>query len=154
MTARRYVLATALAAGAFVLGGCGMMGMGSSDSSMAKPMMAPGDMAATLSAASEVPPKASSGTGMAKINLTGNTLTWTVTYSGLTGPVTAGHFHGPAAAGANAGVVVPFAGNLSSPITGSATLTDAQIADLKAGKWYVNLHTAANPGGEIRGQVR
>ncbi len=71
----------------------------------------------------------------------------------MTGPVTAGHFHGPAAAGANAGVVVPFAGSLASPITGSATLTDAQIADLKAGKWYVNLHTAANPGGEIRGQV-
>jgi len=154
MTARRYVLATALAAGAFALGGCGMMGMGSSDSSsMAKPMMAPGDMSATLTAAAEVPPKASSGTGSAKINLSGNTLTWTVTYSGMTGPVTAGHFHGPAAAGANAGVVVPFAGSLASPITGSATLTDAQIADLKAGKWYVNLHTAANPGGEIRGQV-
>ena len=72
----------------------------------------------------------------------------------MTGPVTAGHFHGPAAAGANAGVVVPFAGSLASPITGSATLTDPQIADLKAGKWYVNLHTAANPGGEIRGQVQ
>jgi hypothetical protein len=152
MTARRYVLATALAAGALALSGCGMMG-GDSSSSMAKPMMAPGDMAATLTAAAEVPPKASSGTGSAKINLSGNTLTWTVTYAGMTGPVTAGHFHGPAMAGANAGVVVPFAGSLASPITGSATLTDAQIADLKAGKWYVNLHTAANPGGEIRGQV-
>ena len=153
MTARRYVLATALAATAFALGACGMMGGSSSTPAMAKPMMAPGDMAATLSAADEVPPKASSGTGTAKINLSGNTLTWTVTYSGLTGPVTAGHFHGPAMPGANAGVVVPFAGVLASPITGSATLTDAQIADLKAGKWYVNLHTQANPGGEIRGQV-
>ncbi len=56
--------------------------------------------------------------------------------------------------GANAGVVVPFKGSLASPITGSATLTDAQIADLEAGKWYVNLHTAAHPAGEIRGQVR
>ena len=153
MTVRRYALATALAAGALALAGCGMMGSSSSSDSMAKPMMAPGDMAATLSPASEVPPKASSGSGTAKINLSGNTLTWTVTYSGMSGPVTAGHFHGPAAAGANAGVVVPFAGSLASPITGSATLTDAQIADLKAGKWYVNLHTAANPGGEIRGQV-
>ena len=151
MTARRYVLATALAAGAFALGGCAMMN--SSSPSMAKPMMAPGDMSATLTAAAEVPPKASSGTGTAKINLSGNTLTWTVTYSGMTGPVTAGHFHGPALPGANAGVVVPFAGSLASPITGSATLTDAQVADLKAGKWYINLHTAANPGGEIRGQV-
>jgi hypothetical protein len=154
MTARRYVLATALAAGAFALVGCGMMGSSSSSDAAAKPMMAPGDMAATLSPASEVPPKQSSGSGTAKINLSGNTLTWTVTYSGMTGPVTAGHFHGPALPGANAGVVVPFAGSLASPITGSATLTDPQIADLKAGKWYVNLHTAANPGGEIRGQVQ
>ena len=153
MTARRYAFATAFAAGAFALAGCSMMGMSSSTPAMAMPMMAPGDMSATLNAASEVPPKASSGTGEAKINLSGNTLTWTVTYSGMTGPVTAGHFHGPAPVGSNAGVVVPFAGSLASPITGSATLTDAQIADLKAGKWYVNLHTAANPGGEIRGQV-
>ena len=76
-----------------------------------------------------------------------------MTYSGLTGPVTGGHFHGPALAGQNAGVVVPFAAGLVSPITGSATLTPTQVADLSAGKWYVNLHTAANPGGEIRGQV-
>src|SRR6185437_11279540 len=132
MNVRRFVIAGAFAAGALTLAGCGMMG---SSSSMAKPMMAPGDMSATLTAASEVPPKASSGTGTAKVNLTGHTLTWTVTYSGLTGPVTAGHFHGPAEPGSNAGVVVPFAGNLSSPITGSATLTDAQVEQLKAGKW-------------------
>ena len=76
-----------------------------------------------------------------------------VTYSGLSGPVTAGHFHGPAAACANAGVVVPFTGSMASPIQGQAVLTEAQMADLVAGKWYANLHTAANPGGEIRGQV-
>ena len=40
-----------------------------------------------------------------------------------------------------------------SPIKGSATLTDAQIADLNAGKWYFNVHTAANPGGEIPGTM-
>jgi CHRD domain. len=40
-----------------------------------------------------------------------------------------------------------------SPIKGAATLTDAQIADLNAGKWYFNVHTAANPAGEIRGTV-
>ena len=43
--------------------------------------------------------------------------------------------------------------NPTSPATGSATLTDAQAADLMAGRWYVNIHTAANRGGEIRGQV-
>ena len=48
---------------------------------------------------------------------------------------------------------MPFAGEMASPIKGSATLTDAQAADLQAGKYYVNIHTAANKGGEIRGQV-
>ena len=53
----------------------------------------------------------------------------------------------------NAGVAVPITGIATSPVEGSATLTDAQAADLVAGKYYVNIHTAANPGGEIRGQV-
>ena len=80
-------------------------------------------------------------------------LSWTVTYAGLSGPTTGGHFHGPAMAGQNAGVVVPLGGSLASPIKGMATLTAAQESDLMAGKWYLNLHTAAHPGGEIRGQV-
>lgn len=110
---------------------------------------------ATLDAKSEVPPNASAGKG----TMTGNldtatkTLTYTVEYSGLTGPATAGHIHGPADPGANAPPVVPFAGNLASPIKGSAALTDAQIADLNAGKYYVNIHTEQNKGGEIRGQI-
>ena len=44
-------------------------------------------------------------------------------------------------------------GSVASPISGTATLTDAQAADLEAGKFYFNIHTAANPGGEVRGQV-
>jgi hypothetical protein len=151
MTARRIALGTALAAGALALAGCGMF---SSSSPAPSAAMAPGDMSATLSAASEVPPNSSGGTGSAKLNLTGNTLSWTVTYSGLTGPATAAHIHGPAAAGANAGVVVPFKPPVTSPFSGTATLTEAQVADLKAGKWYINVHTAANPGGEIRGQIK
>ena len=79
-------------------------------------------------------------------------LTYNVTYEGLTGPAAAAHIHGPADPGGNAPPVVPFA-NAASPITGTATLTDAQAADLAAGKWYVNVHTAANRGGEIRGQI-
>ena len=146
MINRRIALATALAAGALVVAGCGMMG--SSGAMMGSAMTIP------MTGANEVPPNASTGTGTAKVDLDGNVLKWTVTYSGTTGPVTAGHFHGPAMAGANAGVVVPFPGPISSPITGTATLTAAQVADLKAGLWYVNLHTAANPGGELRGQVK
>jgi hypothetical protein len=98
---------------------------------------------------------ASSGKGMATASLDTKTktLTWTVDYSGLSGPATAAHIHGPADPGANAGIVVPFTGNLASPIKGSATLTDAQIAQLEAGKWYVNIHTEANKPGEIRGQL-
>ncbi|MGO8920745.1 MAG: CHRD domain-containing protein [Stellaceae bacterium] len=111
---------------------------------------------ATLSAQQEVPPTDSKGAGTAQLTLDTATkqLTWNVTYSGLTGDAAAAHIHGPAAAGANAGVAVNLAPNgVKNPITGSAALTDAQIADLMAGKDYVNIHTAANKGGEIRGQI-
>jgi hypothetical protein len=112
-------------------------------------------LGAKLSGAQEVPANASTGSGTLEASLDKQTsvLTWTVTYAGLTGPVKAGHFHGPAAAGANSGVALGFSGSVESPIKGSATLTAAQVADLMAGKWYVNLHTAGNPGGEVRGQV-
>ncbi len=111
--------------------------------------------AAHLTAAQEVPPKDSKGTGelAATLDTATKTLTYTLTYSGLTGPATAAHFHGPADPGKNAGVVVPIKPP-ESPAKGTATLTDDQIAQLEAGKWYVNVHTKANPGGEIRGQVQ
>ncbi|TXL72893.1 CHRD domain-containing protein [Vineibacter terrae] len=111
-------------------------------------------MKATLAGTSEVPPNTSKGQGQATFDYDSGTkkLTWNISYSGLTGPATAGHIHGPAAANANAGVAIPFA-KPASPITGSATLTEAQAADLVAGRMYVNIHTAAHPGGEIRGQI-
>jgi hypothetical protein len=110
---------------------------------------------ATLNGASEVPANTSKGTGTVEANYdpASKKLTWKLTYSGLTGPATAAHFHGPAAAGQNAGVAVAIPNATSSPAEGSATLTDPQAADLLAGKYYVNVHTAAHPGGEIRGQV-
>jgi hypothetical protein len=110
---------------------------------------------ATLNAASEVPPNSSGGTGTlgATYDPVSKKLTYSVFYDKLTGPATAAHFHGPAAAGANAGVVVPAKDVGTSPIKGEATLTPEQAADLQAGKWYFNVHTAANKGGEIRGQV-
>ena len=110
---------------------------------------------ATLNSKAEVPPNASAGTGTADMDYDAATkkLSWKVTYSGLSGPATAAHFHGPADAGKNAGVAVAIPNAGKSPVEGSTTLTDAQAADLLAGKYYVNIHTAANPGGEIRGQV-
>ncbi|MCK1422321.1 CHRD domain-containing protein [Bradyrhizobium sp. 182] len=110
---------------------------------------------ATLDAKSEVPATTSSGTGTADLDYdaASKKLSWTVTYSGLSGPATAAHFHGPAEAGKNAGVAVAIPNATSSPVKGEATLTEAQAADLLGGKYYINIHTAANPGGEIRGQV-
>ena len=112
-------------------------------------------MKASLDGKSEVPPNTSAATGTADIDYDAATkkLSWKLTYKGLSGPATAAHFHGPAEAGKNAGVAVAIPNAGTSPVEGSATLTDAQAADLTAGKYYVNVHTAANPGGEIRGQV-
>ena len=112
-------------------------------------------MKATLDGKSEVPAVTSAGKGTADVDYdaASKKLSWKLTYSGLSGPATAAHFHGPAEAGKNAGVAVAIPNATSSPVEGSATLTDAQAADLMAGKYYINIHTAANPGGEIRGQV-
>ena len=147
MISYRTAIQSTLLASAVALAGCSWMPwIGSSD------MMS---MKNPLTGAQEVPPVVTGGSGTVDTTFdkSTNVLTWTVSYSGLSGPVTAGHFHGPAMAGANAGVVVPFTGDMASPIRGKATLTAAQAADMTAGRWYANLHTAKNPGGEIRGQV-
>jgi CHRD domain len=122
--------------------------------------MAPAVFAATetyvaeLKASTEVPPNdsAAAGTLTATYDTTTKKFSYSVSYAGLTGPATAAHFHGPAAAGANAGVAVPVK-DVASPIKAEATLTDAQAADLQGGKWYFNVHTEKNKGGEIRGQL-
>jgi CHRD domain len=109
---------------------------------------------ADLKGSNEVPPNSSpaSGAAEATFDTTSKLLTYTVTYKDLTGPALGAHFHGPVEAGKNAGIVLPFK-TVQSPIQGSATLTDEQATDLLAGKWYANIHTAANPGGELRGQM-
>ena len=118
---------------------------------------------ASLDGKSEVPPTTSSGTGTATVTYdpATKTVTWEGTFSGLSGPATAAHIHGPAEAGKNAGVIVPLsqAGTpFTSPFKGSATLPDdkaaALTAALSSGQAYVNVHTAANPGGEVRGQLK
>jgi hypothetical protein len=111
---------------------------------------------ATLSGSQEVPPATTAGTGTADVRYNANNqmLSWSVTHSGLTGPVTAAHIHGPAGPGANAGVLIPFTNVGGATITGEAKITPEQLAQLTSGQWYVNLHTARYPGGEIRGQLR
>ena len=111
------------------------------------------NLKATLNANSEVPPNSSQGTGTvtATYDTASKKLSWKGNYSGLSGPATAAHFHS-GETGKNGAVAVPIVPN-TSPFEGSATLTDAQTAELLAGRWYVNVHTEANKGGEIRCQV-
>jgi hypothetical protein len=148
MTIDRRTLAAVVAAAAAVVlvTGCGMMP--SSKSNLVA-------FTTQLRGANEVPPAASNANGQvdAVLNKDTNVLRWELTYSGLSGPATAGHFHGPAMVGANAGVALPFNNPITSPMAGQAILTAAQAADLMAGKWYANIHTAKFPGGEIRGQM-
>ncbi len=108
-----------------------------------------------LTGATEVPGNASAGMGTVEATLDTETkvLKWKVDYAGLSGPAGAGHFHGPAPAGQNAAVALGFKGSVESPIMGEATLTPEQANALLNGQWYVNLHTKAYPGGEIRAQI-
>jgi hypothetical protein len=109
---------------------------------------------ADLTGAQEVPPNSSAGKGqvIAELETNEHTLTYRVTYSGLTGTPTMAHFHGPAAPGADAPpqVTVPDPVHIS----GAVLLTAEQTDELMAGKWYFNIHTQANPTGEIRGQLK
>ena len=113
-------------------------------------------ISANLSGANEVPALTGKGLGSMDASLSPRTLVlaWSIHYADLSGPVTAAHFHGPARPGGSAEVALPITGAMRSPITGSALLTAEQAAELGEGKWYVNLHTAAHPSGEIRGQLR
>lgn len=142
---RHIMLRGALAIGvALALGGCAM-----------RPSMSTDIYEATLSGGQEVPPNGSPGTGTAEVQLDRHThiIHWKVAYNGLTGPAKGAHIHGPADPGQNAPVLIPFAGVDHSPIEGQAPLTQAQEAELAGGKLYVNIHTPAFPGGEIRGQL-
>ncbi len=91
---------------------------------------------ATMNGKAEVPPTTSTGSGdvLATLDTGTKKLSYTMTYGGLTGPATAAHFHGPGAAGANAGVAVPIGTNPASPTSGTVTLTDAQMKDLEFGQ--------------------
>jgi hypothetical protein len=111
-----------------------------------------------LTGAQEAPAVATGGTGSADLTYdpATRTVTWTISYSGLSAPATMAHFHGPAAAGGKAPVVIWLTKQgsaVETPIKGEATLTPEQAQQFTAGQWYINIHTQANPAGEIRGQV-
>lgn len=104
-----------------------------------------------------------SGSAVVTFDTDTKELVWDIEYQGLSGDIVSpgAHFHGPADFGETAGIQVFIVGGAGMPIPqppsgrlmGSATLTSAQESDLLAGLWYVNIHTALNPAGEIRGQV-
>jgi len=117
----------------------------------ANPIMA----AAKLTAAEEVPAqvvKNTKASGSFTLDVTGTKGAFTLKFSGLTGPATAAHIHlgGMGKAGP---VVVPLCGPCKSPVKGTATISAALLRDFKTHKLYVNVHTAKNPNGEIRGQL-
>jgi hypothetical protein len=118
---------------------------------------------AALSGGAEVPPVSTGASGNALIVATGDTIRYTVTYSGLSGTLAAAHIH-LGAAGTNGGILFPLAAG-PSPMVGRLTAADltptggittfaAALEAIRAGNTYVNLHTAANPAGEIRGQLQ
>jgi CHRD domain len=111
-----------------------------------------------LNGAQQVPPVQTSASGKADLTYDPATrvLTWDVTYKGLSGPATMAHLHGPAMQGKNGPPVIWLSEKgapVADPIKGQATLTPEQAQQMTAGEWYINVHTQANPGGEIRGQV-
>jgi CHRD domain len=110
---------------------------------------------ARLTSRAEAPPNASKAVGeiQADLDTDARLLTYKLTYQGLTGPATAARLQGPAKSGQTAPPILSV-DDVSNPISGNATLTPAQVADLKKGLWYVNIATTANPDGEIRGQLK
>jgi hypothetical protein len=138
--------------------GFGLGGVASALLLSSRSQAAPMQFKADLKGSSEVPPNTTIGIGTVTATYDPATkeLSWKGSYSGLTGDATAAHFHGPAEPGKNAGVAIWISTKgspLPSSFEGRSTLTDAEDADLKSGLWYVNIHTAANPGGELRGQL-
>ncbi len=115
---------------------------------------------ADMSGGGEAPPNKSAGSAHleATLDTDSNTLSWTVTYSGLTGGPIGAHFHGPVAymgltAEENAPIQVGTPGALASPFKGSTKIDEVQKKDLKDGRWYFNIHTLTFPEGEVRGPV-
>ncbi|MGH9396396.1 MAG: CHRD domain-containing protein [Terriglobia bacterium] len=115
--------------------------------------------AAHLNGSQDVPPTNSTATGIATVDLNNaaTMITVNLSFSGLDGNATAAHIHGPSLPGANAGVLFPFTG-VPSATSGSIpaqdfSITATEVGYLEGGQLYVNVHSTAFPGGEIRGQL-
>ena len=129
--------------------------VGSSIAVGAKPTRTTYKLNAALNIGQEKPiPKGTKlgASGRFTATLAGTALTWRLTYKHLSGPATAAHIHIGARKVAGI-VIIPLCTPCTSPATGAAGLTADQVKDLLAGKYYVNVHTVKNPGGEIRGQI-
>ena len=115
-------------------------------------------LAATLDGLQETPPNGSPGSGFASLTLDDVSGLVTVTsgsFFGLVAPASAAHIHGPAPVGVAAGVLIGLSvpPATSGPISGSGTLSAPNVSAMLGGLTYVNIHSSAFPGGEIRGQI-
>ncbi len=115
---------------------------------------------ASLSGAAERPnPVTTTGTGFGMFILDGNTLRFSINYSGLSGAAVAAHIHGPAGVNDSASPILslePYAAGplgTSGAFSGTVVISDTFKAMILAGQTYMNVHTPNNPGGEIRGQL-
>lgn len=112
-------------------------------------------IALSLNGASEVPPVSTTATATGSLTMVGNELFYDISYSGLQGPATAAHIHGPADATLPAGVLIPLntPSGTSGNISGTVSLSPINMAYLLAGLTYINIHSTSNAAGEIRGQI-
>lgn len=160
-SARRFVPVLSIFISLVLLAACGSDGNGSATPANDNTAPSAGKISkasVVLSPAQEVPALTGSakGEGNLDVNETTGAVTGSVTFSGLSGQATAGHIHA-GEAGKNGGILIALeqdpdnANQLKVP--DSSVLTSDQLAELLAGKLYINIHTNANPAGEIRGQI-
>jgi hypothetical protein len=123
---------------------------------LAKPVAGAIKFEATLTAAQEVPKPhgvSSNAGGTFTATLNGKTMQWKLTFKGLTGAATQAHIH-LGSKGRPGPVLIALCGaGCRSPVSGATIVSPAVVKTLETGATYVNVHTAKNPAGEIRGQL-
>ena len=162
MNTQRQIGAAALAA--VMVGG---LVVACKDDDSSAPRLQTTTYMATMSGANEVPPVEGGASGTATFTLTGRMLSYVVTVNGLSGNAAASHIH-VGAANANGNIAYPFTAasvqsgqiasgsiDLTQPVSNGTTSIsgDSLLTLLNNGLLYTNVHTAANAGGEIRGQI-